>query len=77
MPGENFDMASDPPASPSPGPVAGRRYVGLRFACCGVYTRVYINRGQTAYEGCCPKCLQRVAIKIGPGGTDHRFFTVR
>jgi hypothetical protein len=49
--------------------------VGIHFVCCDVYTRVYINRDATAYEGNCPKCAKRVRLRIGPGGTDSRFFT--
>lgn len=73
MVGEHLDLTDDagqPAASAS-----GRRFVGVHFACCDVYTRVYINREQTAYEGNCPKCGKRVQLKIGPGGTDSRFFT--
>lgn len=77
MAGEFLDLSSVPePTSPSSGPVQSRRFLGVQFACCGVYTRVYINKDQTAYVGNCPKCLKRVEMKIGPGGTDHRFFTV-
>ena len=54
---------------------AGRRFVGVHFICCDVYTRVYINRDATAYEGNCPLCAKRVRLRIGPGGTDARFFT--
>jgi hypothetical protein len=54
---------------------SGRRFVGIHFVCCDVYTRVYVNRGQTAYEGNCPKCARRVRLQIGPGGTEARFFT--
>jgi hypothetical protein len=49
--------------------------VGVHFVCCDVYTRVYVNRHQTAYEGNCPKCGKKVRLQIGPGGTDARFFT--
>ena len=49
--------------------------MGVQFKCCDVYSRVYINRDETAYEGNCPKCAKRVRLAIGPGGTDSRFFT--
>lgn len=66
------DTASDKSASTKP---AGRPFIGMQFACCDVYTRIYLNRQQTAYTGHCPRCSKRVDIKVGPGGTDSRFFT--
>jgi PHP family Zn ribbon phosphoesterase len=52
-----------------------RKFLGVHFHCCSVYTRVYINRDQTAYEGACPKCGRRVKIPIDPRkGTSTRFF---
>jgi hypothetical protein len=76
MAGEHLDLSSDGPSERSTGSgTQGRKYVGVQFTCCETYSRVYINRDQTAYEGNCPKCAKRVRLKIGPGGTDSRFFT--
>jgi hypothetical protein len=75
MAGKNLDISSDQQSEPPLTECSQRRFIGVRFACCGVYTRVYVNRTETAYEGCCPKCSRPVQIRIGPGGTDSRFFT--
>ena len=76
MNGERLDLSSDP--GPDSGDGAGqgsRSYIGVHFVCCDIYTRVYVNRQQTAYVGHCPRCSRRLQIKIGPGGTTNRFFT--
>jgi len=78
MLGKNLDLSSDPPQpnSSAQSSCVGRRFLGIHFACCGVYTRIYVNRTQTAYEGACPKCSRAVRIRIDPNaGTDCRFFT--
>ena len=88
MPGEQLDLSSDPPALRAAASTGsskrsqdsikeeGRSFVGIRFGCCDIYSRVYINRTETAYEGNCPRCSRRCRVKIGPGGSDSRFFNV-
>jgi hypothetical protein len=78
MVGEHLDLtegSTDDDQNVRRSAASSRRFVGVHFACCEVYTRVYINREGTAYEGKCPKCAKLVRLRIGPGGTDARFFT--
>ena len=75
MVGEHLDLTDGGEQRQAGSKCGSRRFVGVHFICCDVYTRVYINRESTAYEGNCPKCAKRVRLQIGPGGTDARFFT--
>jgi hypothetical protein len=86
MAGEHLDLSSDrhpPPAAALKVGATGesaadaRRFLGIQFLCCDVYARVYLNRQQTAYSGHCPRCAKPVHIRVGPGGTNERFFVVR
>jgi len=77
-----LDVVSDPTPPPQvipegqtpPETKERRKFIGVKFNCCGIYVRVYINKEGTAYEGRCPKCFRPVKFKIGGDGTDHRFF---
>lgn len=76
MSGSHLDLSSEPPESgANQEKRGGRRFVGIHFACCGVYARIYMNRDGTAYDGHCPRCSRPISFQIGPGGTDSRFFT--
>jgi hypothetical protein len=77
MAGEHLDISSEGAhgSGSDSRDGAGRRFVGVHFVCCDVYTRIYLNRDETGYEGNCPKCAKRVRLRIGAGGTNARFFT--
>ena len=55
-------------------PTTKRAFLGIWFACCNTYGRIYKNAQGTAYTGRCPKCLRPVTVRIGGGGTSQRVF---
>jgi hypothetical protein len=52
----------------------GRPWLAVHWRCCNVYNRVYRNRQGDTYQGQCPKCSRRVNVRVGPNGTNSRFF---
>ncbi len=57
-----------------PAASADRPFLSIHFRCCGVYQRIYKTADQTAYAGCCPRCLKPLRVAIGAGGSDARAF---
>lgn len=74
MSGQHLDLSSDPPVRLRDEPVE-RPFLGVHFACCGVYARIYRNAEATAYAGHCPRCTRGLRVQIGAGGRQQRFFT--
>jgi hypothetical protein len=58
-----------------PQPAAGRPYLGIYFECCHVYARVYRRPDRNAYVARCPRCLRAARIRVGPDGSQKKFFT--
>ncbi len=55
-------------------PPHARPWIGIRFDCCNVYTRIYRDSEGRSYRGRCPRCLRTVTLRVGPSGTNARFF---
>jgi hypothetical protein len=67
-------LSTGPEREVETSPPAGRPWLAVHWKCCNVYSRVYRNIAQTAYEGACPSCGKPVRAGIGSGGTSQRFF---
>ncbi|MEO1535079.1 MAG: hypothetical protein AAFS11_05915 [Planctomycetota bacterium] len=52
----------------------GKPYLRIYFACANQYVRVYRRPDQQHYLARCPKCSMTKRFRVGPGGTDNRFF---
>jgi hypothetical protein len=78
MPTDPRDYKLDLSGQPAPGakPPAARPFIGVKFACCGVYQRLYRDADGRHYRGRCPRCGRPVTFVVAEGGTDSRFFVV-
>ncbi len=77
-PGRTISLleGSDGPGRRSGPGADARPWIGVRFRCAGAYLRVLRNKDATAYLASCPRCGKRIRFRVGPGGTDQRFFEV-
>ncbi len=55
-----------------------KSFIGVTFKCCNIYSRIYLNKEGTAYEGICPRCYKKrvVVHVVEKGGITERFFEV-
>lgn len=76
MADEPIELSSDP-ANAAERTVTGvrRPFLGIHFACCGVYSRIYVNASGSAFAGNCPRCGKRIEVGISPEGETGQFFS--
>ncbi len=72
----NIELSTDSAAKGAESRAPSRPFIGVRFACCDVYVRIYRSADGTSYRGHCPRCAKPVNFTVGPGGTDARTFVV-
>ena len=72
------ELSTDGPSGEADAPTSSqpRPYIGVRFACCDVYVRIYRSPDGKSYRGHCPRCAKPVNFVVGPGGTEARTFVV-
>ncbi|MDP6446297.1 MAG: hypothetical protein QGG36_09270 [Pirellulaceae bacterium] len=75
MAGEHLDLSSEPETS-SRKPQPSKPFLGVRFQCCSIYARIYLNANGDQYAGACPRCAKPVRFQVAPGGSSSRFFDV-
>lgn len=64
---DSIDLSSDPGPSSSSAAPAKRPFVGVHFACCHVYQRVYVTPGSREVLAHCPRCAKRMRLQVVEG----------
>jgi hypothetical protein len=49
-------------------------FLMIWFRCCATYGRLPKSPDGARYVGRCPKCLARLEVPVGEGGTTRRMF---
>lgn len=62
--------SADGPASASP----SKPFLMIWFRCCATYGRLPKSPDGLSYVGRCPKCLAKLEVPVGEGGTNRRMF---
>lgn len=70
---EGLRPSSRGPAAPAR-TSATRPFLMIWFRCCATYGRLPKVADGTRYEGRCPKCLAKLEVPVGEGGTSRRMF---
>ncbi len=62
------NAADSAAASPS------KPFLMIWFRCCATYGRLPKSPDGLSYVGRCPKCLAKLEVPVGEGGTNRRMF---
>ena len=49
-------------------------FLMIWFRCCSTYGRLPKSPDGLSYVGRCPKCLAKLEVPVGEGGTNRRMF---
>ncbi len=53
---------------------ASKPFLMIWFRCCATYGRLPKSPDGLVYAGRCPKCLAKLEVPVGEGGTNRRMF---
>lgn len=69
-------LRTQPTAAPEPSrdATAPKPFLMIWFRCCETYGRLPKSADGACYEGRCPKCLAKLTVPVGEGGTSRRMF---